>query len=120
MKAAPAPATLFTLVGSVTAVQMVTSSASACDVFAERPYGTSSASGPGGRRDCSSRVQTKTDLKTNRRGLPDPVRASRSGTVTNVRWIATWDGCDGTFEFYVDTNSSTGQYSTSTRRTLSC
>lgn len=120
MRLVPSVASVIALVGSVTGVQMVASSASACDVFAERPYGTTSASGAGGRSDCGSRVQVKTDLKTNRAGLPDPVRAYRSGTVTNVRWIATWAGCNGTYEFYVDTNSQTGQYSTSTRRTLSC
>lgn len=97
------------------------SASAACDVFASRPYGGGSAvSGQGGRADCASRVQVKTDLKYDRTGLPDPTVAYRSGTVRNVTWVATDEDCSGTRTYYVDTNSETGQYSTSTRRQLSC
>jgi len=99
-------------------IALTASSASACDVFANRPYGQ--VAGEGGRSGCTSRVRVKTDLKYNRSGLPDPVIAYRSGTVRNVTWVAVASSCSGTREYYVDTNSETGQYSTSTRRTISC
>jgi hypothetical protein len=107
------------LAGFVLVLSAQSLSASAvCDVFANRPYGT--VAGTGGRSGCTSRVQVKTDLKYNRAGLPDPVVAFRSGSVQNVTWTAIDNDCSGAHEYYVDTNSATDQYSTSTRRTISC
>lgn len=95
-------------------------STTSCDVFTNAPSSfRTTASGTGGRSGCVSGTTVKTDLKYNRSFSPDPVIGYKSGTVVNVRWTPSAT-CSGTKEYYLDTNSGTGQYSTSFRRTLSC
>lgn len=97
--------------------------AAACDVFSNTPYGYNSGGprvgGDAGRSGCVSTVNLRSDLKYDRALSPDPVIGYKSGTVTNVTWFVN-ASCTGTRTYYIDTSSSSGQYSTSYRRTITC